>query len=296
MKKLSWVSILFSFIFLSCVSNVSESDVATEYFNVGNAFYELKQYSKAEEYYVKVLKIDPKYHKARFNLIYSLVAQEKYKEASNNIDFLKKEDEFNLKIKELDAYLLYVKGDLLSSLNVYNELYKSGDTSKDIVFNIVKLNYQLQHYEVALVYLSELLNEYDDILFYEVASKVARDYGDKELASKYYEGYIEAGGKDLLMLHDLSIIYGDLKDYKNQGRILNLIIDNDDGKNKELKGSTYFELGKIELLVNNDFKNGYDYLVNAIDFNFSNEIEIDSLLENPNLIEVEKIRELFNKE
>ncbi len=91
--------------FLSCVTKTDDSEFVVEYFNVGNAFYEIDQYDKAIEYYDKVLKIDPDFHKARYNLVYIYINKEDYKTAGNHIDYLNAIGDDNVRIKKLSAYL-----------------------------------------------------------------------------------------------------------------------------------------------------------------------------------------------
>lgn len=92
MKKLFLVSLSLLILF-SCVTKRDEADIANEFYNVGNAFFDLEDYDKAEDYYLRVLDIDQDFHKARYNLIYIYVHRKNFSKAENNVKYLQKRSE-----------------------------------------------------------------------------------------------------------------------------------------------------------------------------------------------------------
>ena len=151
MKKLFWVSIAL-FFFLSCISNTRDEELTTELYNIGNAFFDINEYDKAEDYYNRVLKNDPEFHKARYNLIHIYIYNSDFVTAEKHITFLNQMDVENRKIRNLWAYLQYNKGNLAEALELYNDLYIEGDNSNSIMLNIAKINYQLEQYKESLVF------------------------------------------------------------------------------------------------------------------------------------------------
>jgi tetratricopeptide (TPR) repeat protein len=289
LKKLFWVN-LFVLLFSSCITNEERVDIVIEYYNVGNAFFEADQLEKAAEYYKKVLNIDSDYHKARYNLIHLQIKQSDFKSANKNIRYLKELDAMNLKIKKLEAYIRYSEGDLENALDLYLEAYYGGDVSEDLRLNIVKLYYQLGFYDEAITFVSDLLVGKEDKSLYYLAGLVAEGSEDFDIATKYYQSYITLGGDSLEVLKSLVVIYESQKDYDNLKLILELLIDN---KDEELKADSLFKMALIVLLHNNDFSLGYDFLEDAIDAGFDSVDRIEELLNEPDLIELDKIRQLF---
>lgn len=289
MKKPFWVS-LFAFLLVSCVSNEGGVDLAVEYYNVGNAFFEVDQFKKAEEYYEKVLAIDTDFHKARYNLIYLQIALSNFQSAIKNINYLKELDATNLRIRKLEAYIEYSEGDLDNALNLYLSVYNSGDISDEIRMNIIKLYYQLEEYDEALIFIAELLISNEDESLYYMAGLVAEGANNLKLSTEYFQSYLAVGGKDIEVLKKLSSIYESQEDYENLKSILLQIIDR---KDEKFTADTLFMMGWISLLKYSDFSVGYDFFVNAIAAGFKDKVKVEDLLKEPDLIEVDKIRQLF---
>lgn len=273
----------------SCVSTENEAELVSEYYNVGSAFFEIEQYEKAIEYYDKVLNLDKDMHKARYNLVHIYVATSDFDRAFSHINYLKERDEVNQKVKRLEAFLLYKYGDLSQSLELYSEVLKEGDVSYDVKLNIAKLHYQLEHYGEAITVLDDLLSSNKSKELFHMAGLSAEKNEEKSLAAQFYESALELGSDDMEILESLHSIYNDLSDYENLKNILELLLDTD----KNEKGEIYFELGEIALFQDNNYKIGYDYLVNAADSGFDDETKIENLLNNPDLLEKDKIRDLF---
>lgn len=272
------------------MTKTDESDLAVEYFNVGNAFYEIDQFDKAIDYYDKVLDIDPDFHKARYNLVYIYVYKEDFKTAESHINYLNISGDNNLKIKKLSAYLKYSKGELNDSLDLYLDILNSGDSSEEIRLNIVKLYFQLEDYQKALDYVKELIGDNEDVDLYYMAGLIADNARDLELAVGYYETCIELGSKEKDLLGNVLDIYLELSDFVNQKRIFELIIDASDG---DVKANALFSLSKISLITDHDFSKGYSYLESAIEAGFKDTGKVDELLNTPDLIEKDKIRLLL---
>jgi len=291
LKKLFWVNLSFILLF-SCVSNKEEIDIVLEYYNIGNAFYELDQFDKAEDYYLRVLKIDPDFHKARNNLVYIYVKKLQFDLAKENIQYLKNSDSENIVVKKLDAYVKYKEGNLKDSLNLYLEIYNGGDKSKSVAISIVKLYYQLNEFTKGLSLIETLIFDSEDSNLFFIAALLAEGAGNIEKAITYYENAIISGNKEEDIFTNLLALYKESKDYINQVRVLELIIKDFSG---ELKYNSLFLLSKIYFLENNDFSKGYSYLDKAITEGFNNKEEAEDLLKQPDLIEVDKIRQLFKE-
>lgn len=249
---------------------------------------------KAIDYFNKVLDTDPYFHKARYNIIEVYVSQSNFKLAKEHIDFLVNMDNENLKVKKLHAFVLYSEGDLEEALELYKEIIFLGDYSYDVRLNIVKLKYQLGLFEKALMDVNDLLLEFEDKELYYISAKIAESANELELASSYYESYIGLGDFDVAVLLDISNIYEKQEDFENLKRILNKLIDmSEDTNDNNYRSDALLQLATIAFLVDNDFSRGYDYLQDAINYGLLSEDKALKLLEEPDLIEKDKIRQLF---
>ena len=287
MKKLFWVSILFIFI-LSCKTTRESIDLSVEYFNVGNAYLELNKLDKAESYYLKSIDIDADYNSPRFNLSKIYITQSKFELAKEQLYVLYEKDNQNIKINSMLGFCFYVEGDIEKSLEYYIAAYDMGDISKETHLNIAKLYYQLDRYDDAKTFISNLLSLGDDPTVIYIGGIIYEKSGDLKEALRLYLLSMDLGldSTDLyLKILDIYILNAD---YAGQKNILSLLIDKVDDK----AGYT-FSLGYIYIINDNNFSKGYDLIKKAIDLGFNSVSDAESLLNEPNLIEMDKIRQLF---
>ncbi len=289
MKKLYWVNILLLSL-VSCVSSPKSLDLSAEYYNLGNAYLKLGDIQKAKDYYLKVLELDYTNNSARFNLVEISVKLTDFVSAREHLDYLINIDKDNIKVKKMFAYVYYVEGNLQESLACYLDVYVMGDVSYDVRLNIVKLYYQLELYSEAALYIDDLLFEDENLDTYFLAGVVFHESVDLNNAVLYYEKCIDLGSTDADLLNRLTIIYENLSDIYNLKRVLNISIDNDISDDRNLN---LFKLAKILLVGENNFSEGYSVLEDALMQGFNDEDRALGLLEEPNLMEVDKIRQLF---
>lgn len=129
---------------VSCISipgenNVSDRNLAAEYYDLGLKYTETKQYDKALQCFEKVREriedtapID--YQIAR---VYSL--SNKWKEASDIFGKLLELDENNSTLKENFAYTLYKSGEKEKALQLYEELCNKNPGNERIESNYKEL-------------------------------------------------------------------------------------------------------------------------------------------------------------
>ena len=287
MKKLYWVSIFFIFT-LSCRTTGESIDLSVEYFNIGNAYFKLEKLDKAEDYYLRSIDIDADYNSPRFNLSQIYISQSKFKLAKKQLFILYKQDQQNIKVNRMLGFCFYVEGNIDNSLKYYLAAYNLGDISKETKLNISKLYYQLGMYEDAKENISELLVEADDSTTIYMGGIIYEESGDQEEALRLYLLSMDMGLDSIDLYLKILNIYKLNNDYKGQEKILTILID----KDKDKAGYT-FSLGYIYIINYNDFSKGYELIKKSIDLGFNSSTDAELLLNEPNLIEKDKIRQLF---
>lgn len=271
-----------------------EKNLSIEYYNIGNGFMELEKFDDAIEYYNKSLDIDYSNNSSRYNLVLAYVKSKKFLLAVENIDILLLQDSKNHDVLSLKAYSLYEMGEYEESLKVYERLDNIRKTDNDIKTRISKLLFQLEKYEESLGYVENVIQdqntEDDKKSLYLMAAKLLTLLENKSEAASYYSMYIEDGGEDEDILILAKDIYVELEDVKSEKEIIIKLLAKE--KLKASKASLYFRLGQIYLLES-DFMNGYSNLELAVNEGFNDSEKVKELLETPDLIEKDKIRELF---
>ncbi len=128
MKKSVLIFQIFVFaIFFSCVSQNStdQKEKADIYYNLGNAYSELKQYNKAVEAYANAWSLDSELTAAGYNLIRVYIYLKKYDEAEQLLKELLGRDERNLLLLETAGYLAHNRGDYDEALRYYSNIVAS---------------------------------------------------------------------------------------------------------------------------------------------------------------------------
>ena len=272
------------------MSKGSDSTLLNEYYNIGNAFYDLGKFEKAKEYYEKVLALDKDFHKARYNLIYVNMYNSNFADANLNIDYLISADSMNYKIKEFYAYIKYKEKDYESALSIYSELLDRGFVSNDLYLNISKIYFILNEFQKSLSFIDKVLVDSEDPEYFYMAGLISEKSDMFSKAKNYYEVSLELGNNSIDLLKSLHVIYSDQQDLLNDVRILELIASI--GKDED-KSNALFELSKIYFLKNNNFPKGYSYLESAISAGFKDSEKATDLMKEPDLLDLEKIRKLF---
>ena len=92
-----FVIILFS---VSCVSLKTQKELSEEYFNLGNDYFDLENYSRATDLYLKALSYNKNSKNATINLIMAYQNNKKYDDAEKLIvsKYEEKTDEYNKKL------------------------------------------------------------------------------------------------------------------------------------------------------------------------------------------------------
>lgn len=290
MKKLYLVSILF--LILACTSTNSK-DLSLEYYNIANGFLELDKLDKAIEYYKKSLDVDYDNNSSRYNLVLAYVKNSNYDEALENVEILLIWDSKNSDLLSLKAFSLYSRGDLEESLSIYKDIDELKLRDMDIKLKIAKIYYQLESFEKSLELLEVVLEDSSYVEgkneLFQMAGKLSLILEKYSEAAEYYRVFIDSDKSNENVLRELLLIYSVLEDYNNEILVIDTLFGLDDVDDR---GNLYFRKGEL-FLIQNDFKNGYENLKLAKDEGFNDSERIDSLLENPDLVEIQKIRELF---
>lgn len=297
MKKLFLANLAVLFI-LSCVSKYSGEDLSIEYFNIGNAYSDLEDLDNAIKYYKKSLVYNSEFNKSRFNLIDIYMYKEDLNSAKEQLEILLAYDKENLKLKKLSAYLSYREGDLGLALNKYLDLFDSGDQSYDVLISIIKLYYQEDDLVQALAFSDKLhkdsvvfkgMSVEDKVEFYYLTGLIYKETENDDKALSYWEECYSLDGKDLFILKLLLEEYTELEDHGKVQEILTVLI----GVDSDNKGFYLFRLAEVSFLGLNNFSEGYIRLEEAIEAGYKDKDKFNELLEKPNLIGVDKIRQLL---
>ena len=159
MKKNIFIVFL-GLLFFICFTKVFakgslEEDLAGEYFSIAQGYAELKNYSKATDYYLKAEKSEKYKNAAQYNLAQVYALQNEWENCLKYIEPLYKQAPENIKISTAYAYALASSGKEEKALLIYEKIYLEDKETPEYFFNYVRILILVKKYEKA----KELLNE-----------------------------------------------------------------------------------------------------------------------------------------
>jgi protein O-GlcNAc transferase len=226
---LKFIVLIFTLLFLtSCLTIKTKNNVAIDYFNLGNSYLELKNYSKAIESYEKALDYNPKSEEVIFNLTLSYHLNKNYEKAEKLIvtNFKKNNSEYTKKLLMLlgNNYFLQEKYD--QSLKTFNEYATIYTDDANCSFNI------------GLTYLK---------------------LGGENQAFSYFIDAYKKDSKHIPAIYNIADFYVKKKELENAHNYFSMILDLDK-KNADV----YYRLADVEYSLN-EFEHAKNNLIKAIE-------------------------------
>ncbi len=140
-----------------CATDKRDKSVAGEYFNIGNAYFEIGQNEKAAEYFENALRLDPDLTKARFNLALAQLRLKKSKEAEEILTKLLSEDPRNVTVMAALAWALHSGGKEEKALDRYETILQIASDDRDALYNSALILWKLNKKKEAMERFRKLL-------------------------------------------------------------------------------------------------------------------------------------------
>lgn len=148
MKNLFRLQFIFSLlvILVSCAGSPKPGemklaqDLYAQYFDLAETYMELSKYDKALPLYETAREDQEFYWTSTYRMAKIYVNQKNWPKATVLYEELLKRDQNNSSLKESLAYCYAMSGNREKALSVYEELFKGGNTSEDILSNIISIN------------------------------------------------------------------------------------------------------------------------------------------------------------
>ena len=133
-----------------CASDPRIREVAAEYYNIGNAFFELGQYEKAIDAYRSALRFDPGLAKADYNLALTYARMEKLPEAEQLLKKLLADDPENVSLILTLAWAYHRAGREEEALSRYDAALAIAPENADAWYNSAVILWKLERKQEAL--------------------------------------------------------------------------------------------------------------------------------------------------
>jgi tetratricopeptide (TPR) repeat protein len=241
-------------------------ELAAEYFNLGNAYFELKKYDRAITLYEKSLRYDPSFSEGSYNLARVYMSQEKYEDGLGILENLISREGENLLLLQTYAYALGKAGRSSEAIAFYREILSKSEGNLAALFNLSVLlendESTGESYEL-LKKANTLFPEDPDVL--KRLGKLEAELGSLSAAINYLRQYIEKKKNDNETAFLLVELYGKERLYSDALELLETLIGSkrDDPK-------FWFEKAYLQLCKAEEKSAGIDSLNKAIELGYKN--------------------------
>ncbi|MCF7927598.1 MAG: tetratricopeptide repeat protein [Spirochaetales bacterium] len=277
--------LIISVLLFSCVSSIRREDLAPEFFNMGNAYYEVGRFEKAGEYYKKALEYDPGLYRAGFNLARAYIELEMYQDAEDILRELLDEDPDNTKLLETLAYNHLQQDQSLQAYRYYLLVLKQSPYHERALYNLGRILQYRDQPELAYEYFRRLyeIDPEDEEASLALGS-VLLDLGKSEEGLAFLEQYLEENPEDIETAQTLLSVYEKQEYYADAVRMLN-ILQKLDPENPEYP----FHKAVIQLLAMEDIEAGLESLQQAFDLGFEEKERLRPLVADADVLGHEQI-------
>ena len=127
--------LLVSVLLAACATTMDRSELATEYYNLGAAFFDLGDLERSADYFSRALEFDASLARASYNLARVYVLQGRFSDAESLLVELRDQEPENTIVLETLAYVAYSRGDLETAGSIYDDVLEIDPGSVNALYN-----------------------------------------------------------------------------------------------------------------------------------------------------------------
>jgi tetratricopeptide (TPR) repeat protein len=276
-------------VMISCVGTPKNVELAQEYYNLGNAYLQLKDYVRAIGFFRKSISLDPDQRRAYFNLALALTETGRADEAVKELERIAAKDPENRDMLEALAYAYHAQDQDGKAIEVYRRILDSSPENASALFNLAILLWKQDSKEEALEKLQSLLGQKpDDLQARYQEARLLAELGRDRLAVGSLERYLQERPEDAKAYLLLGDLYRRLENYDLALEAYSSALAHDEKLAQAWFYSAVIYLSKIE-----DPERGLTALEQALELGYRDREQIKALYDSPALLEKEKVGDLL---
>jgi tetratricopeptide (TPR) repeat protein len=292
MKKIVPFLIFPVLIFLAgCASQISREDLALEYYSLGNAYFDLEQYDKSRDYYLRAIELDESLFGVNYNLARIYIETENYEDAVDVLtDLLKRDPENGIVLKTL-AYAEFRAGDPEKALSIYNNYLDTVENDCEALFNIALIHRETGNAEEAVEQLKTVKEQCPNIKRTNLhLGMLLLESGNIQEGVVYLEEYVKQDKVEQETLFLLAEAYEDIEYYSKALEVYRKLL-----QQEQTKGRAAFRTAVIYLTAADEPESGIENLETALDAGFRDREAVTELLEQEDLTARDEVIALFEE-
>ena len=287
---------LFLVVLAGCASVPQRQALAEEYYNLGNSYLAVNDFSRAVEFFRRAIDVHPDLLQAHHNLTLALVESGRAAEALTVLARLLIRDPSNVALLELAAYARYATGELEETIPLYDSILKIAPGDRGARYNRAIVQWELGRPEEAARGFRDLISrdgtaDRDEVYYDSLynLSILAVESGQTGEAVEHLERYLEWKPDDLPLYHMLAGLY------RKQERYLPAL-ETYDALLARAPGDAEAWMGRAEILLTTveDPRAGLAALRTALKSGLDDRKRLEALLADPLVLEKERVEEVVS--
>lgn len=275
----------------ACVTSQSGKQIASDYYNVGNAFFDLGQYEKAITYYQDALRVDPGMVKADYNLALTLVRMKRTDEAVTIFKRLLTSDQKNTTLLSALGWAYHQEGKDKEALDQYEAVLALSPADQNALYNSGIILWKLTKKDDALERFRKVLAvapDDTDALF--AAGSILLSLDQPKDSADMLSRYVEKKPDDLDAWYLIAAGAERLQKYSRALEAYDKLIAID-----PRQANAWYGEARLLLTVVEDPQKGLEALDRALSTGFKDKEAVKALLASPQLLEKPKVEEAFKE-
>ena len=287
MKLLAWV--LLPALLLACAGAPRNAALAQEYYNLGNAHLELKNFDRAAAMYREAIRLDPGLQRAWFNLSLALTESGRAGEAVAILEGMAAKDPQNRDLAEALAYAYHGGGQDEKAIAEYERILEQSQQNTGARYNLALLLGKAGRGGEAIPHLQKLVDQNpQDLQALLLLGRTLADAGRAQESVSALEQYVHERPEEAAAQALLGDGYRRLERYDRALEAYTAALARQEKFAEPRFYSALIYLTRIE-----DPQAGLAALKQALDDGFADRAAITELYNSPGLEEKEKVRELL---
>ncbi len=283
---------------------MSVEDIAAEYYNIGNGYYELGNYQRAIRYYELALTRRPDLLPATWNLALALIHLHDYQTAEILLQEWLESDPENIEAREALAVVFRGQARTEESLQMFQKVLEIAPENTTALNNIGIILWELDRGDEAAECFLRVLEyqPYEMNALYDLA--VLYDELERtEPSLEYAETYVALAeeGRDVSVERILTAYSLLARGYTVQERYYRalemyaVILDHEAAEAGEYHRSAWFEQARILLTSVEDPDAGRESLRNALEQGFNDRSRIAQLLQDERMLDRPEVEAMLQE-
>jgi tetratricopeptide (TPR) repeat protein len=287
--RYSGAAALTAWLLASCAGAPRDAALAQEYYNLGNAHLELKNYERAVSLYREAIRLDPGLQRAYFNLSLALTESGRADDAVGILEGLAAKDPQNSDTLEALAFAYHAQGQDEMALQSYERILELAPENTGARYNLAILLGKADRGGEAVTHLQRLLElEPTDLQALFQLGRLLAGEGRSEESVAALERYVQARPEDAPAQALLGDGYRTLEKYDRALEAYAAALTQ-----QEKLADARFYSALIYLTRIEDPQAGLAALQKALEDGFADTSQIAALYESPGLVEKDQVRELL---